>query len=137
MKRWVDMISGSTGYGARNFIILKFKSLSPLTIFKVSTSFFIQKQRMINDYRLSVEHWKILFHSACILEKSFFHDQKSRVLKIYLLRHFLRYVFTIYIHLNTAHFSRDRRTKIFKFVFEFCYRTPPVKCGSLKYHSYK
>ena len=33
MERLIDMISGFAGNGARNFIILKFKNLSPFSIF--------------------------------------------------------------------------------------------------------
>jgi hypothetical protein len=36
MKRLAVIISGSTGNAARNFMTLKFKSLSPLSIFEVS-----------------------------------------------------------------------------------------------------
>ena len=72
----------------------KFESLSPLAIFEVSTLFLIQKERIRNDNRLSVEHLKILFESACILEKSFFSYQGF-------LKSISRYIFTNSNNLTT------------------------------------
>jgi hypothetical protein len=128
MKRSIHMIYGFAGNRARNLIILEYKNLSLLSIFEVSTSCFTMSAlSIVIDRRPNITRF---CYRALEIRSNRFFTPKIRGFENLSPPSFFEIRFHDLHTLNTAYFLSDPRTNIFKFVSEFCYRTPTVKCVS-------